>query len=640
MDTNERPPAPPPLPEYSNPEAPPMPPGGIAYPVPPPDRDASCVQDPSNEVEGKSQGQSNNELESQSNYKASSRKANRRYTMHSDDVWDEYTRSIKEAMGEGYLLDAGPTLKEESKFLSWDYMQRHKAENRPGKLHADGTFNDFPVCMDFGMHVPCKKEGTDHNFCCTDTNALKNYGLGTSLYFKFLKFAATMFLICSIFSIPAMWVWFKGSGLKEERDFLLESSFMNIFLYLQAGSWGDKQYPCSSNVAEGELATVRCELGTIQRVTFLYGDPYGFCGCPAAQKPDAKSTCPKRYPYGPSLTERGEECCSDRGLGDGQDRTKPNFKAVDISRNRDCYSTSAEYIATGICVGRQECTINVSATRLYSFYPDDDFDDCFELDSTGMCRDYFMRKGNFTGCDDYCIETDWDVWSCQSYSRMSVNMVATCSAESVNVYARDATRKSIVSLLIIADASLMFLCWLLILWLDAVQKTAIGEIETETCSPKDYTLQMTGLPDSDDHEKLDKDIRKHFRDVVLAASKVKEDIDDDDPVVVDVNFAFSNSYKYMLLKHRGTLARRIDHLEARRAIYDRFEEPHESSNCSQYAKRRRAQIELQYKRCINRMDKHYRPKLQKLQESEDKKKAVLAYVTFSSEEVYWRCRHM
>ena len=96
----------------------------------------------------------------------------------------------------------------------------------------------------------------------------------------------------------------------------------------------------------------------------------------------------------------------------------------------------------------------------------------------------------------------------------------------------------------------------------------------------------------------------------------------------------------MLLKHRGTLARRIDHLEARRAIYDRFEEPHESSNCSQYAKRRRAQIELQYKRCINRMDKHYRPKLQKLQESEDKKKAVLAYVTFSSEEVYWRCRHM
>lgn len=71
-------------------------------------------------------------------------KIKKRFTLHDNNFWLEYTESIRKSIGEGYELDAGPTLRDESKFLSWDFMLRHKAEARPGRF-VDGQFEPFPT---------------------------------------------------------------------------------------------------------------------------------------------------------------------------------------------------------------------------------------------------------------------------------------------------------------------------------------------------------------------------------------------------------------------------------------------------------------------------------------------------------------
>ena len=564
-------------------------------------------------------------------------KIKKRFTLHDNNFWLEYTESIRKSIGEGYELDAGPTLRDESKFLSWDFMLRHKAEARPGRF-VDGQFEPFPTCTDFGMHVPCKKKSENRNLCCADKNTLAEYGLGTSLYFKFLKFMSALFLACFILSTPSVLLYYKGSGIKGERNFLLENSPMNMFLFLQAGSWGDKQTPCVSSLEDGDTATVSCTAGKITDITLYYGNPIGYCDCPAAQTPNADRECPSDYPDGPSLTDREEYCCSDMGtLANGE----ANLEYVDLSHDSTCYSTSAQYIARGLCIGKTECSITIDKDATYSYYKDDNYPDyyaCHNPDDDGKCNDYLMRSGEFGTCEDSCSYDSWSGdWTCSTYTGMTANLVATCGTDKTNVYIAELLRKDATALCVLIDAVIMFIFWVMILWLDSIQKEAKDKIEADTVSAKDYTLEVVGLPDGE-HEDLDKHLREHFRRVLLAAPKVKEDLSADDVVVEDVNFAYSNSHKYFLLKRRGALARTIDQLEARRAIYDRFEKPHEAAHCCHYAKRRRAHVESAYQRHIKKMEEYYRPRLQELQEKEDHKRAVIAYITFSSEEAFWRCR--
>ena len=78
-----------------------------------------------------------------------------------------------------FKINAGPQLLSETHFLSWQYMQDTVQEARPFK-EGGKEFN--PFYESFGTHTPKKQDGSQ---CCIhDNNPLRNFGLGTALYFK------------------------------------------------------------------------------------------------------------------------------------------------------------------------------------------------------------------------------------------------------------------------------------------------------------------------------------------------------------------------------------------------------------------------------------------------------------------------
>ena len=113
---------------------------------------------------------------------------------------------------------------------------------------------------------------------------IEKYGIGMSLYFKFLKTVTIAFFIASCFAIFPIFYFWTGSGWDAEAKatYIEQGGMPYVFFYTTAGSLRGQSYVCGS-AFEGERLNLECENGVIQSIEAYYGTPEGSCTCPPEQ---------------------------------------------------------------------------------------------------------------------------------------------------------------------------------------------------------------------------------------------------------------------------------------------------------------------------------------------------------------------
>ena len=147
---------------------------------------------------------------------------------------------------------------------------------------------------------------------------------------------------------------------------------------MSLGSLGEGKLVCNQ-AKEGSYVSLTCGADEVlSEVSGYYGQPTGYCGCPADQREDSVGNCPGRVTYatvsyGQCADSKeacfsgnawnGDECCAYSLDSEYQADLSPLIPK-DVS---GCVSDTAHYIASGLCRGQNNCTIAVNATTEHSF---------------------------------------------------------------------------------------------------------------------------------------------------------------------------------------------------------------------------------------------------------------------------------
>lgn len=525
-------------------------------------------------------------------------------------------------------LNTGLTLEPESHFLSWDYMLEYVAANRPTWFDENGEkLNVSSYNMHVGMHLP--SACCDGKPGCHANSMFAKFGVGTSLYFKYLKFMCIMFLVMSLLSVPSMIFWYNGTNYDyDAKDTLLSLSEINFFYFLSMGSWGGSAYMCET-LTEGQRFNLECSKGTIQKIKLHYGEPGGYCSCPTTQQPLSSGDCPSDYQYGPNEMSGGDLCCS----ADSTQQGLADLELVEPYSVDECTSNSAKYIAHGVCLGKASCTINATADLKYSWYSGDSICSPYDTedDPNALCGVSFLDLGNFSGCTDQCDFVSWDQpWNCNSTANMELTIEAWCQSDTVMD-----VDKGVVGLYIaFMDSVCILLFWAMCVWLGKKQREEAALVNGNVCSASDYTVQLDGLPHTADHDKLKDDLREHFKRVLndpALCPRVKNDLECS---VVDINFAIAAESRAINLRTKlGALAIEIERLMTKIMLTTQF----------MHKKGKSAGHVLEF---MHRKQAFLMTRFQKLDEDLQQatarvasdKRVSAAFVTFNTEEAYVRCR--
>jgi hypothetical protein len=221
---------------------------------------------------------------------------------------------------------------------------------------------------------------------------IEKYGIGMSLYFKFLKTVTIAFFIASCFAIFPIFYFWTGSGWDAEAKatYIEQGGMPYVFFYTTAGSLRGQSYVCGS-AFEGERLNLECENGVIQSIEAYYGTPEGSCTCPPEQSiVPSTGECPgdisfKDVSYGecrdstnaPQYLRKGhdvkpcfkgemwngDECCA-YGVGDNK---SPDLDDLAMIPHYGCNSASAMFIAQAACLGNTNCTIDVNFNNTFEW---------------------------------------------------------------------------------------------------------------------------------------------------------------------------------------------------------------------------------------------------------------------------------
>ena len=555
---------------------------------------------------------------------------------------DQMRAETRHQIGENFDIDLGQSTDPRTHFLSWDYMQYMQREGRPqDELHED--FNAWKD--DFGMHVP----GCKAYHCLRDTNKLSKYGLGTVLYFKYLKFMMYMFLFMAIFNIPAMYFFDQGSSYDQaSKDALVATSWMNELFFLSIGSWGEASTICENKISYGEVIDLACDPGqTIIDVQAYFGEVTGYCNCPGVQKPETGDICANKFKYGPSNTELGESCCASSEMKSESGQMIPDLTKVNQGDTEHCRSSAVQYIAEGMCLSKRKCQLNVTMDWRYNWENENPCDETSKKKQHKYdCAVSFADFGNFSECSAGC---HWggDRWECSTDEHLELSVVAKCQSTNFIGLSKEDVGFYIASV----DAVAMFIFWLCLLWLDKQQDLAAELSNGKLCTADDYTVLISHLPKEQDHELLDKKLREHFKTLLNALPQVNEDVDCE---VVDINFAYTAvGKKLSVLKERGRVARKLDKISMQCNLFDYFHEnlkdkksePGDDDYHPADDEDHEHAFTDKHREHLERLKLHWEMKMTKLQEAleehirkEETKRPVKAFVTFNTEEAYVRCR--
>eukprot|EP00742_Colponemidia_sp_Colp-10_P003796 GILJ01004043.1.p1 GENE.GILJ01004043.1~~GILJ01004043.1.p1 ORF type:complete len:1123 (-),score=165.75 GILJ01004043.1:136-3504(-) len=154
----------------------------------------------------------------------------------------------KVATGKGWAIDADNR-------LSYAKMKHETDRLHPRLVTTDGTteyLKPYPLCG----------TSTGWHFICGDSvSGLSQYGVGVTLYFKFLKYLAMLFFFLCILNVPVIIYNYFGTALRSDNLGLAYTTFANL---------GDAPLSCSqlnyTAPPSPNTVSVSCPFGLIDAV--------------------------------------------------------------------------------------------------------------------------------------------------------------------------------------------------------------------------------------------------------------------------------------------------------------------------------------------------------------------------------------
>ncbi|KAJ0404203.1 hypothetical protein P43SY_002046 [Pythium insidiosum] len=526
----------------------------------------------------------------------------------------------------GYPPDCGT---KEHKFLSYAKVLHERGRTHPmsfSTTEVDAVGNavpeNYPLSVDFGAH--------SFHRLPTDSLVLSQYGVGMSLYFKYLKVMTWLFFILVILSTPAIIIYIVGgAGSLAEFKVLAKQNLPMVLGMTTIGHLKESSNTCDQ-VLEGNTLSLACPAGEIGFIKAVYSAraTQGSCTCPEINKvaegngqcrgktvlscsgDDCTTICPKDG-YGCFMGQHPISkwsCCAktlDPATG------KPNFDDIRIRSTPGCDSSSIQTIVNGLCLGKKSCSFNVSEALTYKWKVDDAFET-------------FCPGNNVVGTACEARITDES-----DFSKIDLS-----NERSLKIIGWDSiSRKDFLGLAVGTDilCSVLFFC--VVLWMKGKEKEDVARIAKGQIKAMDYTVQLVHLPRHTDLQQLRKDIRDHLESLLSAAPKFAKDLER--IRIADIQFGKSTSGHLELLRARGVVIRKLEaalqRLEKVRLLNGRLSERSFEKKHAQHLKitqRLEKKLERHNVRIEQWFAKHTKG---------ERAQAVTAFITFEEEEGFHRC---
>ncbi|TMW68688.1 hypothetical protein Poli38472_006156 [Pythium oligandrum] len=543
----------------------------------------------------------------------------------------------------GYPPDCGT---KEHKYLSYAKVLHERGQTHPmsfSTTDVDAVGNPvpeaYPLSTDFGAH--------SFHRLPTDSFVLSQYGVGMTLYFKYLKVMSWLFLILVILSGPSLLIYtVSGTGSLDEFKMLAKQSFPQILGMTTIGHLKESSSTCDQ-VVEGSVLSLSCPAGEIGFIKAVYStyDDQGSCACPEINKvAEGNGLCRGK----PNVTCSGGECtsvCPSDGYGcfvgthpvsklsccaKTLDSTtqKPNFDDMRIHSTRGCSSKSIQMIVDGLCLNRKSCSFNVSEALTYKWKVDESLETyCDPPVATGeTCEARITDDSDFSACDD-------SMRGLIVYARCFTTRIDLSNEWSLKIIGWDSiSRRDFLGLAVGSDiaCSICFFC--IVLWMKRKETENVARINKDQIKAMDYTVQLMHLPKHSDLHVLKRDIRSHLEYLLSKAPEFAQSVDRIH--IADIQFGKSSSSHLELLRKRGKLVRKLEvamqRLEKVKLLNGRVSERAFIRKLKKHFKETQ-KLEMRLRSQNARIERwHHR-------NQENGVQAVTAFITFEEEEGYHRC---
>ena len=420
---------------------------------------------------------------------------------------------------------------------------------------------------------------------------MDQYGIGISLYFKFMSTMSYAFIVAGIVaSVSMTYYWSTSAWTDAEKSSWIASGGNQRFVFFtSAGSLGGTYFTCGSGF-EGDRITLSCGQGQLQRIEAYFGEPEGECNCPVDQsilpstlqcpaRPDysvlAHGECSQTYAENslshakgdpiPCFRGRmwtGEACCTSKLH---KASLSPDLDVLAATPSPGCNSASAEYIVQAACLQASNCTFSVNSNETYSW------DESRKSPCGDGIKIWDPARSKFV-CRASLESPSSNFTTCSGQRRLLVRGRCGVGEFTLPGYEGKQTRAEWAEFLSALDAFITLGIFIVVLWLAEKELAAIEDFDMGNCSVNDYTLRVVFLPSPPKGKALNLDgLRKsladHFNDLcnsAVAPSQIP-DRQDSRVHVVDVNLGLNNQDVIKDMKVRGKLAMLLD-LEAEKLL--------------------------------------------------------------------------
>mmetsp|Transcript_24493 Transcript_24493/g.36018 ORF Transcript_24493/g.36018 Transcript_24493/m.36018 type:complete len:1721 (-) Transcript_24493:92-5254(-) len=564
------------------------------------------------------------------------------YRLPSRDTTSSFIMSASESLDddEAFLLDCGPSIEEP--ILSYRQAMRVAAFNHPGVVDKDGvTLIPHPLNSDFGwFDFPFKRLFYAERHT---TSVLEKYGIGITLWFKFLKAFSIIFFVMFLVTVTSVIFFVNGNYYgSEETSFRMESSPTDLLFTTTLGNLGSTGTLCFS-VPAGQEVAVDCQGGTVQAISAYYGQPSGSCTCPSIQQPLSSGTCP-----GDVVSKSGSKTCSmdlygnkeacflselDLNYGSPQpccafnrdDKGEPDLSDLTISANYSCNSLTAQYIAEGMCLGKRSCMMIADPDYEYSWKgslaKDLPSNVCQSrsFNSKVLMENQCNTTLGYTGSWESC-----PTGSPASSSRF-LQIQVLCTDETIDILNTSVSKPFVVTLASALNALAVLIFIFGIYWVSYQQRMEEVYMDRNTCRAKDFTVRLDVIPDHSSTHELAKKLRRHFEKTLSASRPCYL------PGIVRVADIIFTTGSFTVLEaaiKRGKAARMLDLLLYRKSVLEYL---HRESGITYSLLTWR---ENSWKESYE----YWNNVCVKLSlDGSNAKKVKRAYITFESEEGFLRC---
>ncbi|KAH9129907.1 hypothetical protein AeMF1_000070 [Aphanomyces euteiches] len=539
----------------------------------------------------------------------------------------------------GYPPDCGTKT---FKYLSYAKCHRDRGLTHPmcysqteRDLMGHPVPKTYPVIgTDFGAH--------SFHTLPTDSHVLSKYGIGVSLYFKFLKVMSWLFLIMFVISLPVMSIYIIcGSESGDALKLQLQKNPLSILGMTSMGHLGESQAVCAQ-AKYGESLTLTCpygEIGFIEASYSLY-DSQGQCSCPQAYQVNSAETC-RGSLDGTTCPSTGSPCY----LGGYPTAGNPCCAYR-------CSSPSVVPILQGICMGQTSCTIQVNDSEVFQWKYDPTYNTrCLGGDSRALFCQGSIADGMDTSSCPKSQNGTSNVRGIIARAQCMTTQIVISNSWAFRIMGWNSiTRQHFVETACGLDILYSVVFILIVWWMKRQEKNANARILKERISVENYTVQLMHLPAHKDVPKLAEELKTHLETVLSSKPPVYNEAIKDIKIA-DINFGLTNATQINLMRKRGDVAAKLDVALQRIAKFkilrERVVNHHQSKQGNNQSARGLDSKTFEKRmdkliKASNKIDDKFAKYEKQLDEWEKKNKgkslvAVTAYITFEEEEGYLRC---